>query len=382
MATKFKLFFVAIITTVTIGLAGFVFILQVDAQQTGGLDLNAHCQRHHGSSARAVNIDGTAYGWRCEVNGVRHTMNMDSACVEQHGNWSTAHFRDHNDQNSWYCEIPQQSQQPAQQSPQQSQPPAQQQPPQSGSGVTAVVTVCSSDHGIRSGSARISTSSQLSVRMRTGPSLGSAEIRQLRSGAQFDIISGPRCSDGYVWWEIRHNNRTGWIAEGTRSVSWIERSSDSSTGRTVVATVTIRTTTSNSEDIPVASSSSSSAPQAFVLEANDVRLTRSLNYLREHASVSNVIDSFALFYEFDTTGLVCFVSSMGRNQWRTAQSIDYVCVTIGLATLQPFAYASVLLQPESYIDPWLDPINRYMASTPITCFVTRRLGVVGPSHCN
>jgi len=106
-------------------------------------------------------------------------------------------------------------------------PPAQ----QSGNTVTAVVTVCSSDHGIRSGPAWISRSSDLSVRMRTGPGLNNSEIRQLESGTRFDIIDGPRCVDGYVWWEIRHNNRTGWIAEGTASESWIVR--------TVTATVTV-----------------------------------------------------------------------------------------------------------------------------------------------
>jgi hypothetical protein len=78
---RIKLFLVAILTIVAIGLGGFVFTQQAETQQTGGLNLNVHCQRHHGSNARAVNIDGTAYGWRCEVNGVRHTMNMDSACV-------------------------------------------------------------------------------------------------------------------------------------------------------------------------------------------------------------------------------------------------------------------------------------------------------------
>jgi len=226
MASKLKLFVVAMVGFVTIGLAGFFMIQPVQAQ-TGGLDLDGHCRTHHGSGARAVNVDGTAHGWRCESGGVQHTMNMDSACVEQYGSWSTAHYSEYNDQNSWYCEIPQQNQPPVQEPVVQDPPPAQ----QSGNTVTAVVTVCSSDHHVGTGNAVVLSETDLSVRMRTGPGLDNSEIRQLRSGTRFEIIGGPRCVDGYVWWEIRHNNRTGWVAEGTASERWI--------ARVVTATVTV-----------------------------------------------------------------------------------------------------------------------------------------------
>lgn len=223
MASKFKLSSVVIFVTATLWLSGFIFTQQVEAQQTGGLNLNAYYQRHHGSNARAVNIDGTAYGWRCEVNGMRHSISVDSVCVEQYGSGATSHFRDYNDQNSWYCQIPQQASQPPQQPPSQPQPPAQQPiQQQSQQSQTNSSTTCSTRFHVGVGTAVVLSETNLSVRMRTGPGLNNSEIRQLRSGTNFEITGGPRCADGYVWWEIRHNNRTGWIA------------------RTVIATVNIR----------------------------------------------------------------------------------------------------------------------------------------------
>lgn len=97
-----KLFvFLMAVLTVIIGLA---FVPAMNAQDRG-LDLDRHC-RNHGRE-RAVNIDGTAYGWKCQdSNGVNWDMSMDNACSEQHGSGASAHFRDMNDTYSWYCRLP------------------------------------------------------------------------------------------------------------------------------------------------------------------------------------------------------------------------------------------------------------------------------------
>jgi hypothetical protein len=74
-----------------------------------GLDLNRHCQFH--GRERAVNTDGTAYGWKCEdSSGVLWDISMESACDEQYGSDYTAQYSNYNDPDSWYCQAPASSQ--------------------------------------------------------------------------------------------------------------------------------------------------------------------------------------------------------------------------------------------------------------------------------
>jgi hypothetical protein len=217
--SRIKLFLVAILTIVTIGLGGFVYTQQAEAQQTGGLNLNVHCQRHHGSNARAVNIDGTAYGWRCEVNGVRHTMNMDSACVEQYGSGSTSHFRDYNDQNSWYCQIAQPASQPPQQpssQPQQPrQPPAQQLNPPQPNQVTSD-RFAGSTTPLSGTYIRVDVSG---LRMRTGPSTRNTILGHVVRGHYYQVHeqngSWARISttSGSVGWVFRDGYATTFTPE-------------------------------------------------------------------------------------------------------------------------------------------------------------------------
>lgn len=54
------------------------------------------------------------------------------------------------------------------------------------------------------------------IRIRNAAGLAGKQIGQLNPGAQFAIIGGPTCSDGYVWWQLQtpDNKITGWAAEG------------------------------------------------------------------------------------------------------------------------------------------------------------------------
>ncbi len=70
----------------------------VEAQS---LNLNEHCQ-HHGRD-RAVNVDGTAYGWKCEKNGRHYDVSIQSACEEQVGRNTRAEHNDMDDPYSWRC---------------------------------------------------------------------------------------------------------------------------------------------------------------------------------------------------------------------------------------------------------------------------------------
>lgn len=92
----------------------FLFGGQSQPVQAQGLDLDRHCRQH--GKERVVNIDGTAYGWRCEdLQGQAHHISVQDACNEQYGSGYMAAYHSMDDPNSWYCAAP--SPQPQQPSP-------------------------------------------------------------------------------------------------------------------------------------------------------------------------------------------------------------------------------------------------------------------------
>ncbi len=61
------------------------------------------------------------------------------------------------------------------------------------------------------------------LRVRNQPSKTGQILLQLRDGAQFSVTGGPKCADGYLWWQIKtDNNVTGWVAEGDTSGYYID----------------------------------------------------------------------------------------------------------------------------------------------------------------
>ena len=58
---------------------------------------------------------------------------------------------------------------------------------------------------------------------RNNPSLSAKLIGQISGGENFSIIGGPKCQDGYWWWEIIYNGSIGWTAQGTNTKLWIEK---------------------------------------------------------------------------------------------------------------------------------------------------------------
>jgi hypothetical protein len=68
--------------------------------------------------------------------------------------------------------------------------------------------------------ARITTS--VPNNLRADPGINGAQIGQLGDAAIFDIIGGPACVDGLVWWQIQENGRTGWTAEGLEGIYYLE----------------------------------------------------------------------------------------------------------------------------------------------------------------
>jgi uncharacterized protein YraI len=97
------------------------------------------------------------------------------------------------------------------------------------SGETTLLTSCSSNHGLATNiRARVTLYPAYHNNVRSNPGTDNTLLFQVAPGEEFDIIGGPRCIDGFVWWRIRFNNQTGWMVEGTSSEAWIERFSTSS----------------------------------------------------------------------------------------------------------------------------------------------------------
>lgn len=69
--------------------------------------------------------------------------------------------------------------------------------------------------------------SDTAVNIRAEPRTDLARLGFLRGGSSFTVLDGPRCNDGYVWWQVEYDVRagdspefgdletvTGWMAEG------------------------------------------------------------------------------------------------------------------------------------------------------------------------
>lgn len=63
---------------------------------------------------------------------------------------------------------------------------------------------------------------ELPNRIRSAPNYGGAVLGHIPAGATFYIISGPNCADNTAWWQVSYNGITGWTAEGSGPVYWLE----------------------------------------------------------------------------------------------------------------------------------------------------------------
>jgi uncharacterized membrane protein YgcG len=58
--------------------------------------------------------------------------------------------------------------------------------------------------------------------IRSGAGFGYEQIGIARPGVVFDVLAGPRCVDGWWWWQIEYNGTIGWTVEGDNQENWIE----------------------------------------------------------------------------------------------------------------------------------------------------------------
>ena len=61
----------------------------------------------------------------------------------------------------------------------------------------------------------------LANKMRSAPGTAAAEVGSIPGEAIFSVIGGPRCADGYLWWQVSYNGVTGWTAAGSGTEDWV-----------------------------------------------------------------------------------------------------------------------------------------------------------------
>lgn len=62
----------------------------------------------------------------------------------------------------------------------------------------------------------------LNVRALPGANSNNPPIGKLRVGEVVVVLSGPRCSDLYTWYEVDTGDTHGWIAEGDSEIYYVE----------------------------------------------------------------------------------------------------------------------------------------------------------------
>lgn len=66
-----------------------------------------------------------------------------------------------------------------------------------------------------------STQGGLPLRVRASPGKNGKFLGNLKNGESFQILDGPSCQNGMVWWKISANVE-GWVAEGDSKQYYIE----------------------------------------------------------------------------------------------------------------------------------------------------------------
>ena len=74
--------------------------------------------------------------------------------------------------------------------------------------------------------AYVSLNPPVSNRLRAAPGLAASLVGSLPSGSVVDLIAGPLCADGLIWWQVvvsggPQNRLAGWTAEGSATEKWL-----------------------------------------------------------------------------------------------------------------------------------------------------------------
>lgn len=69
---------------------------------------------------------------------------------------------------------------------------------------------------------RVTDDNNETLNLRGGPSISYDIIIALSPSAEFFVLDGPTCSDGFAWFRVRYRDQTGWLAEGDIDLYYVE----------------------------------------------------------------------------------------------------------------------------------------------------------------
>lgn len=231
-------------------------------------------------------------------------------------------------------------------------------------------------------------------RVRSAPGLSGTIINHLEEGAMFLVVGEPICSDGYTWWPIEAPpdnsgtvpfTTTGYIAEGENGVAYIEPVGLIETS--LVQYYQSENLVTNLSELAQMSGATLYGPGQYPYIDE---LSRSLATGEASGVLSSIYgfvdSSYELVKDVNLGGspihIICMATSLAGTKLVPAIASDetsgFVCFAFDVAknvvTFNPVGLTitvalELLSHPDRYIDPWLDPVNRWADSRPITRFV-------------
>jgi WD40 repeat protein len=57
---------------------------------------------------------------------------------------------------------------------------------------------------------------------RSAPGIDAPFLGDIPGGAVINVVAGPECTDGLLWWQVDYDGRVGWTVEGRDGTYWLE----------------------------------------------------------------------------------------------------------------------------------------------------------------
>ena len=86
--------------------------------------------------------------------------------------------------------------------------------------------------------------------MRSAPTTSSNRILEIPAEAQFLVVDGPECAEGFTWWQVEYNGEIGWTAEGNFTEYFLDPLVDTRTTDGVVPCIVFGIQTANLREGP------------------------------------------------------------------------------------------------------------------------------------
>lgn len=61
-----------------------------------------------------------------------------------------------------------------------------------------------------------------SNRIRSEPSTSGQQVGQIPAGGVFEVLAGPECAGGFLWWQVNYQGTVGWTVEGSAGEYFVD----------------------------------------------------------------------------------------------------------------------------------------------------------------